>query len=213
MKSSCTLALGVAMVAVAATNAQAQTYFSGSLTANSPTWTRALATGTGTSTAGCAYSVQMFYVLTTGNYTFETSSFTLPGTSTNLDTFEYIYHTSFNPTSQLVNFVAGNDDFTGTLTVLPGPYTGVGLTSAATGAGGVQPSSRILNVALTAGVQYFAIESSFYAANSTTGRGVGPYWAGIGGAGTVRLGAVPEPMSLTALALGAGALLRRRRKA
>lgn len=213
MKSSCTLILGVAMAVAAAPNANAQAFFSGSLTANSPTWTRALASGTGTSTAGCAYSVQMFYVTASGSYTFETSSLTVAGATTNMDTFEYIYHTSFSPTAQTTNFVAGNDDFTGTLTVLPGPYSGAGVTSTATGAGGVQPSSR-LTAALTAGVQYFAVESSFYAANNTNGRGVGPYWAGIGGGpGQVRLGAVPEPATMTALALGAVALLRRRRKA
>ncbi len=196
-----------------AAGAFAQTaYWSGALTANSPTFNRPTSTGGAGGRPGAAYSVQGFTVTVSGTYTFESSSFSVNGAPT-LDTFIFIYSGSFDPNNPTNNFLAANDDFNGTLSLLPGPYSGVGLTSTGTGSSGTQPSSQVM-ASLTAGTQYYAVQSGWYAANDTNGRGVGPYWDAIGGGpGTVNLTTVPEPASMAALGLGALALIRRRKAA
>lgn len=199
-------------------SALASPYFgSGALTTSDPTFVNP-----GGSTAGTGrhyYDVFAFSVSISGSYTIEMSSLnTSPvgSTSNALDTYLRIYATTFNPASPGAGLLS-NDDFTGTLTVLPGPYTGAGLTSAATGFQNKQPSSRILP-SLTAGTNYFLVLTSFRATDyipsaitNPEAGAKGPYWFGISGQGDV-IPAVPEPATLAVLGIGAAALLRRRKK-
>jgi hypothetical protein len=209
MKKLALIALALGAVAAA----QAAPYFySGALTANSPTFDNP-----GGSSAGSGihyYNVFGFTVDTTGAYTFEMSS---PNTSTTgqsnaLDTYLRLYATTFNPAAPGAG-IASNDDYTGALTVLPGPYAGT-IGGSGTGFTGAQPTSRLLNINLTAGTQYFLINTSFRETTYVTpltgnvAGATGPYYVGINGPGSV----VPEPASMIALGLGAVALLRRRKK-
>ncbi|MBC8064003.1 MAG: PEP-CTERM sorting domain-containing protein [Chlorobia bacterium] len=198
-----------ALISVVAVSMAQNAYFTGSLTANDPTWNRPLEDGSALSAVGTLvfYDVQPFYVAAAGTFTFETAA----PTPNNYDTFAFIYQNAFNSATPLINYVAGDDDFTGAFTILPGPYTPTN----GTGSGGVTPSSQILNVALSAGIQYYAINTTF------SNGAVGTYFSGIGGRGAaggpidVTLGTlpVPEPASMVALGIGALALLRKRRKA
>ena len=205
MKRLLTLALlGVASASFAGTF-----YYQGDLTANSPTYTNP-----GGGTGPHAYSVFQFTVDTTGLYTFEMAStnHNATGLSDALDTFEALYANSFNPAAP-AGSIASSDDFTGTFTVLPGPYAGqVG--TAGTGFTGTTPASRNANVNLTAGTQYFLVNTSFrswnYVNTGNEGLGVGHFYQGISGVGNINAG-VPEPASMAALGVGALALLRRRR--
>lgn len=187
-------------------------FYDNILTTNSPTFD-----APGGSSAGTAvqyYHVFQFTVSLTGAYTMETAS---PNTNTAnpsnaLDTLLVLYANTFNPASPAGN-IAGNDDFTGALTVLPGPYAGT-VGPNGTGFTGAQPASRILNFNLTAGTQYFLINSSFrstnYVSTSNEGQATGHFYTGLSGPGTIN--AVPEPATMAALGLGVAALLRRRRK-
>lgn len=205
------------ILAIAATLASAANagtlFYNGALTTTSPTYANP-----GSSTAGTAvhyYHVQQFTVSVSGAYTFETAS---PNTATAnpsnaLDTFLNLFTTSFNPAAP-GTATAGNDDFTGALTVLPGPYAGT-VGANGTGFTGVQPASRLLNINLVAGTNYFLVNTSFrstdYVTTADQGQPLGAYYTGISGPGNIQ--AVPEPATMAALGLGAVALLRRRKKA
>lgn len=196
--------LSLAILSVVAASANAQLFDSGAFTTSDPTFNRPLSSvslsGVGTAVR---YQVREFYVTATSTYVAEmaSTSFATGG----VDTYLVIYANAFNPASPLTNFVATNDDFTGTFTVLPGPY-GSAVGASGTGSGGVNPASRI-STTLTAGVQYFAVLTTY-----DNGE-VGPWYLGIGGGqGQVVAGAVPEPMTMTVLALGAVAALRRRNR-
>jgi hypothetical protein len=209
MKRLLTLALlGVASASFAGTY-----FFDGVLTTGSPTFVNpGGASGTG---FVHYYNVLQFTVDLSGTYTFEAASpNTNPANPSNaLDTYLRLYSGSFNPASPGAG-IASNDDFTGTLTVLPGPYAGT-VSATATGFTGAQPSSRMLNVALTAGTQYFLINTSFrqvgYVSTTNEGQATGHYYDGISGQGNINV--VPEPASMAVLGIGALALLRRRKKA
>jgi hypothetical protein len=211
MKKLALIALALGAVAAA----QAAPYFySGALTANSPTFDNP-----GGSSLGSGihhYSAFEFTVSVSGAYTFEMSS---PNTSTTgqsnaLDTYLRLYATTFNPGAPGTG-LASNDDFTGALTVLPGPYSGT-IGGTGTGFTGAQPSSRLNAIALTAGTTYFLINTSFRETTYVTpltgnvAGATGPYYVGINGPGNVN--PVPEPASMAALGLGVLALLRRRKK-
>jgi hypothetical protein len=193
-------------------------YFDGQLTTSSPT-----AHATGQSTVGTAvqyYGVRPFTVDTTGAYIVEMASPNTTGTPSNaLDTWLGIFANSFNPPA-LGAPLTSNDDFTGTLTVLPGPYAGT-ITAASTGFSGTQPGSRIAAANLIAGTQYFLYTSSFrstdFVGTGTTAQPAGPYFIGMSGPGIITLAPVPEPTSLALLgaasALGLVRQYRRRQTA
>ena len=155
------------------------------------------------------YDLFSLTVTTTGSYTFELSSrnTAAAGSSNALDTWLALFTTVFNPVTPGAPSTS-NDDFSATLTVLPGPFTGDGLTSAATGFVGAQPSSRFA-FSLTAGTTYFLYVSSFrattYVRTGTEGGPTGPYWGGVTGPGTIVF--VPEPSTAALLGLvGVGAV-------
>ena len=162
-------------------------FFNGALTTSSPTFANP-----GGSTSGTGvqyYCAQEFTVDTSGSYTLESTSPNTTGTpSSALDTYLRLYANTFNPGSPGAG-QASNDDFTGTLTVLPGPYAGT-VTATATGFQGTQPGSRITST-LTAGTTYYLVNTSFrstnYVPTAGEGRPTGPYYTGIGGPGTVTL--------------------------
>ncbi len=208
-------ALGASIVSVgllaltSASFAQAPAYGQGSLTVDDPTFTRP----NGTAGTPYFYDVYQLSVTVTGAYTFELSSLnTTPGgtPSNALDTYLVVYANMFNPAAPSGQ-IAFSDDFTGTLTVLPGPFTGQGYTATSTGFTGAQPGSRSLNLNLTAGTPYFLVVTSFRPANSapvTTGTGgqrIGDYVFGVGG-GPGDVVIVPEPTTTALLIGGVGAL-------
>jgi hypothetical protein len=199
-------ALTAVLMMGAVSVAQGAAFFTGTFVGEEPTWNRPFADGTGLSGVGTSvsYSVQPFYVAESGIFTFET----VAPTPSNYDTFIFIYAGTFDPTSPLANFTAGDDDFTGAFTYLPGPYL---IPGSGTGSSGTGPASAISGVSLSAGVQYFAINTTF------ENGAVGTFYSAIGGVNElsdpidVTLGAitseVPEPGSVSLAALGIGGLL------
>jgi hypothetical protein len=191
-------------------------YLSGQLTTSSP---QAHATGQSTVGTGLQYyEVRPFVVDLTGSYILEMASPNTTGTPSNaLDTWIGVFANTFTPPA-LGAPLTSNDDFTGTLTVLPGPYSSF-ITSTSTGFSGAQPGSRLAAAALTAGTPYFLYTSSFrdtsFVGTGTTAQPIGPYYFGISGPGTITF--VPEPTSLTLLgvvsALGLVRQYRRRQAA
>lgn len=158
------------------------------------------------------YNVTQFTVTVTGAYTFEMASPNTTGTPSNaLDTNLRLYANFFNPAAP-TGQLAFNDDFTGTLTVLPGPYAGT-VGPSGTGFTGAQPASRLLNIALTAGTQYFIVNTSFrntsFVGTGTTAQASGDYYTGISGPGDI---VVPAPGALALLGLAGLAGGRRRRR-
>lgn len=96
----------------AATNASAAFYVEN--TTGSPTFDRPFADFSGVSPngLGVAYDTFSFSVDTAGTYIFR--SFALP-ISSPWDNFLFLYEGSFDPGNALVNGIAGNDDFNGTI--------------------------------------------------------------------------------------------------
>ena len=181
-------------------------YGSGALTTTDPTFVNP--GGATTGTGRHYYDVYPLTVSATGTYIFELSSLNTGGATSNaLDTFLRIYANTFHPLAPGAG-QASNDDFSGALTVLPGPFAGIGLTSTATGFTGNQPSSRLGTVSLTAGTTYFMVVTSFRETNfvgtGTTARQTGNYYYGISGPGVITV--VPEPTSVALLGIGAVAL-------
>ena len=199
---------------VLTTVARADTvYYDGMITAKDPT-----SHVTGQSTVGSGMQYYDLYSLTvsaSGSYVFELSSRNTAGTPSNaLDTWIAIFANTFNPPGPPQN---SNDDFTGTLTVLPGPYAPQGYTSTSTGFSGAQPGSRLATVNLTAGTQYFVYVSSFrdttFVSTTSNAQATGPYVGGINGPGTISLSVVPEPSTVALLGLaGVAGLVFARRK-
>ncbi|MCH7904751.1 MAG: PEP-CTERM sorting domain-containing protein [Armatimonadetes bacterium] len=190
----------VVSILVLSSAAFAQPAFWSGDTTGQATWDRPLSF-TGISSLGPVhFEIQPFWVTVGSEYVFEVNGTGHP------DTYIHVYEGTFNPLDQLVNLIAGDDDFSDTFTVLSG--TGQGFASSRIALGeGSNYGGAGTGLNLTAGSQYFAIVSGFGAGD------FGPYDAGIGGGqGQVNLGIVPEPATLTVLGLGALALLRRRRR-
>lgn len=184
------LSLAILSIAAVAANAQTLTW-SGAITANDPVYNRTFSDGTGLSGVGTAvgYDVQLFHVSASGSYVFESNQ--------TWDGMIFVYENAFNAATPLANWKAGDDDTFGGFTLIPG---GGGSRIA-------PPTNGFGSMNLVAGVQYFAITASF------NNGGTGSYTNAIGGGpGTVIAGAVPEPMTMTVLALGAVAALRRRNR-
>ena len=182
-------------------------FFDGVLDASSPRYNN------GTGGGNNAFMAVMIMVDTTGSYVIESAS---PNTSTTgvsnaLDTYLRVLPSTWDPTQGTTGTIASNDDFTGALTVLPGPYAGT-VGPSGTGFSGAQPASRIASVNLTAGTQYWLVNTSFRAwnyVNTTDGAGVGHFYTGISGQGNI----VPEPATFAVIGVGlAGLALLRRRK-
>jgi len=135
--------------------------FSGDNTSG-PTWDRPYTLGTGTS-GSCSissqgpvnYEVQPFFVDITGLYT-------IYAAWTGYDGYLHLYENAFNPLDQCVDLIALDDD----------------------GPGGTS-DSEIVDVTLTAGLQYYLIASGYSAG------AFGPYSGTIDGVGTATLGTVP----------------------
>jgi len=207
------LLISVAVMAASSAFA-APFYTSGTLTANSPTFDAP--GGSATGTAVQHYNFMQFQVSAAGAYTMEMSSLntSTSGVSNALDTMLVLYTGAFNPAAP-AGQTANNDDFTGLLTVLPGPYAGIGLTNTATGFQNAQPSSRLAGINLLTGVDYFIVFTSFrstdFVSTGIAGQAVGDYYFGIDGPGDTN--AVPEPASMVVLGAAAlAAAARKRRK-
>lgn len=202
------LTLLVLLALLAITSASyGQTFGSGSLTTSDLTYHPAIASTLGSGMQ--FYDLYQLTVTATGTYVFELSSRNTTGTPSNaLDTLFTFYATTFNPLAPGAG-ISSNDDFTGTFTVLPGPFAGSGYTTTSTGFQGTQPGSRSATISLSLGTNYFLAVSSFrdttFVGTGTTAQPKGDYVFGINGPGTVVI--VPEPTTMALLAvMGAGAL-------
>ena len=184
----------VALAGLASSASAGVAFFSGDTTGG-PTFARPLSlTGTSGTGSNVNYQVTPFFVSAAGEYTFEAFFPTHDG-------YIHAYATDFNPATPLVNLLGGDDDFSGAFTHLPGSGTGLdasklGPTGSGNGFGGM---------ALSAGVQYYAVVNAFSNGNA------GPYDAAIGGPGDVTIGLVPAPASLALVGLGGLVAGRRRR--
>jgi hypothetical protein len=187
-------------------------FLNGALTTSDPTFHHPSASTTGTGIQ--YYDVYAFTVTANGSYIFEAASVNTTNNPSNaLDTFLVVYANVFNPVAP-GSGQAFDDDFTGTRTVLPGPYAANGVTATSTGFVGANPGSRlggppdpVMN--LVAGTNYFLVVTSFRSTDQpqtgTNAQPTGTYYLGLTGPGTIVI--VPEP-STTALIgiVGAGVL-------
>jgi hypothetical protein len=196
-----------ATMAVAANANAAMLFYNGAITTSDPIFVNP-----GGAVGSHYYDVVQFTVDVSGAYTFEMASPNTTGTPSNaLDTYLRLYANAFNPPAPGAG-QASSDDFTGTLTVLPGPYAGT-ISATATGFTGAQPSSRLNAINLVAGTNYFLVNTSFrattYVVTGNEGGATGPYYTGINGPGNITI--VPAPGALALLGLGGLLAVRRRR--
>jgi hypothetical protein len=176
-RTSAALLLGAASL-----GAQA---YSGNTTGGA-TFNRQVSDCSGLSGVGTAvrYSVQAFYVTTSGSYTLSGSS-----TGTLWDTFVHLYTGSFNPAASATNCTTGNDD----------------------GPGGI--GTHAFSFSALINTQYFLVTSGFDNDDfgAFTNRFGGPANVTFG---TLPSGVVPEPSTYALMATGligiAGAARRRR---
>lgn len=184
----------------AVASAFAQTAFWSGDTTGGSTFNRpsSFSTLSGVGTA-VPYQVQPFWVTVGGTYSFEVNG------GSHTDTYALAY-SSFDPNNPLLGLMDGDDDFSGSFSLLSG--TGQGWASSVIAPGEGTNYSGGTGLILNANTQYYAVVTGY--GNSD----FGSYDAAIGGGqGRVVLGAVPEPATMLALFAGvAGLAARRRRK-
>ena len=205
----------LSVIALTSVSYGATAFGNGALTTSDPTFHHPNASTVGTGVQ--YYDVFQFTVDASGSYVIELASLNTSGTPSNaLDTFYAVYANTFNPASPGAG-IGFDDDFTGTFTVLPGPFAGMGYTATSTGFSGTQPGSRTDSpLSLVSGTQYFLVITSFrstdFVGTGTNGQPTGNYVFGVSGPGNITI--VPEPTTtalliVAAAGLGVGALRRR----
>ena len=140
-------------------NPEATTPFSGDTTGG-PTWYRAGTLGTGASGSCLIATLEQVSTEAIAFHVDTTGLYTIFSAWDGFDGFLNLYETAFDPLDQCLNLIALDDD----------GYSWV--------------NSEIVDVSLTAGVQYFLIANGISAADE------GPYAGTFNGVGTTILGVV-----------------------
>ncbi len=155
--------------------------WSGTISAQDPTFQRPNENGMSQSSQIVAYDVQMFWVDTSGVYTWESAGTDAAGDNP-YNNFVLLYKNIFLPGDPLSYFEVANDNYTGSFAI--GSLAGY----AATGSAPPRPGAKVTH-SLESGRQYFAVTTSNAASQ------YGAYRNAVEGSGEIHEGTVPEPSS------------------